>query len=462
MPDPSENTFGVINPATGEVFATAPACSPEQLDAAMNTAHRAFAGSWSRDEEVRRATLRAAADALLAEKDRVAAVLTAEQGKPLAEAASEVDGSVRWLRYYADLEIEPEYIPAPGADRRVEVTRRPLGVVAAITPWNYPLLLAMWKIAPALRAGNTMVLKPSPFTPLATLAMGEVLQEVFPVGVFTVVTGPDPLGNLLTGHPLARKVSFTGSTATGKKVAAAAADDLKRITLELGGNDPAIILPDADPEAIAEQLFWSAFRNNGQICVAVKRVYAHESIQPRLVDALAEIARSIQPDDGSKPGARLGAINNEPQLHRVEELVGDAIARGAKAAAGGSRIDRPGYFFSPTILTDVPAAARIVSEEQFGPALPVLPYRNIDDAVAMANDSEYGLTSSVWGTDVEQATVIARRLDAGQAAVNAHAVGLRPDLPFAGAKWSGLGVENGPWGLHELTQLGVVTAPAAT
>ncbi|MFI7008814.1 aldehyde dehydrogenase family protein [Streptomyces sp. NPDC050145] len=461
MADRSQSTFDVINPATGEVFATAPACSPEQLDAVMHAAHRAF-GSWSRDDGARRAALRAGADALLAAKDRLSAALTAEQGKPLADAASEVEGSARWLRYYADLETEPEYVPAPGADRRVEVTRRPLGVVAAITPWNFPLLLATWKIAPALRAGNTMVLKPSPFTPLATLAMGEVLQEVLPAGVLTVVTGPDPLGNQLTGHPLVRKVSFTGSTATGKKVAASAADDLKRVTLELGGNDPAIVLPDADPEAIAEQLFWSAFRNNGQICVAVKRVYVHESIHRRLVDALAGIAASVQPDDGSKPGVRLGAISNEPQLQRVEELVGDAFAHGAKAAAGGSRIDRPGYFFSPTILTDVPVDARIVVEEQFGPALPVLPYREVDDAVSMANDSEYGLTSSVWGTDVEQATAVARRLDAGQASVNAHAVGLRPDLPFAGSKWSGLGVENGPWGLHEFTQFNVVTAPASS
>ncbi|MFF4750305.1 aldehyde dehydrogenase family protein [Streptomyces sp. NPDC002514] len=457
-PVPAAGTFDVTDPATGEPFAQAPDCTPDQLDHAMNTAAEAFR-TWRRDDRTRREALRGAADALEAAIGRLAPLLTAEQGKPLKDARSEIAGAVVWLRYYADLEL-PREIVQDDARGYAEIIRRPLGVVAAITPWNFPVTLAMWKIAPALRAGNTVVVKPSPYTPLTTLALGELLQEVLPPGVLNVISGRDPLGALMTTHPVPRKISFTGSTATGRRVAAAAADDLKRLTLELGGNDPAIVLDDADPEQIADRLFWAAFRNNGQVCLAVKRVYAPERLHADLVEALAARARSVRVDAGTAEGAQLGPLNNRPQLDRVTDLVADALRQGALAAAGGAPLDRPGYFYRPTILTRLTDGTRIVDEEQFGPALPVIAYRDLADAVERANASPYGLTASVWSPDLDRAGQVAAELDAGQVSVNVHGLGVRPDLPFGGHKWSGLGVENGPWGLYGFTDLQVLTRPA--
>jgi acyl-CoA reductase-like NAD-dependent aldehyde dehydrogenase len=403
--------------------------------------------------------MHAAADAVEAATTELAALVTAEQGKPLSDAAMEVEQVAQWLRYYADME-QPVEVVRDDATGYAEVHRRPLGVVAAITPWNFPLTLAIWKIAPALRAGNTLVVKPSPFTPLATLALGEVLRPVLPPGVLNVITGPDPLGSVLTSHHLVRKISFTGSTETGKHVAAAAAEDLKRVTLELGGNDPAIILPDVDVSEIAQRLFFSAFMNNGQVCLAVKRVYAHASIHDELVDALASIARAVKVGEGTAEGTILGPVNNRPQLTRVKSLVDDAVRNGARVAAGGSAIDRPGYFYHPTILADVSDGVAIVDEEQFGPVLPVIRYRDVPDAVARANNSKFGLTASVWSADPAEAARIAPDLDAGQVAINMHGFGVRRDLPFGGHKWSGIGVENGYWGLHAYTETQVITGPA--
>jgi acyl-CoA reductase-like NAD-dependent aldehyde dehydrogenase len=448
----------VRNPATAEVFAQAPACTPEQLDQAVAAAARAYE-SWQHDDDARRAVLRQAAGTILASVSELAPLLTAEQGKPRSEAATEVRAAGAWLRYYAELEIPREVVQD---DQRgfAEVLRRPLGVVAAITPWNYPIALALWKIAPALRAGNTMVLKPSPYTPLATLALGRLLSEVLPPGVLNVVSGPDPLGALLTGHPAVRKISFTGSAATGRQVAAAAAADLKRVTLELGGNDPAIVLDDADPEAIADALFWGAFANNGQMCMAVKRVYVARPRYQEVVAALAERARTVRVGDGSEKASRLGPISNRAQFDRVQDLVRDALAHGAVAAAGGAALERPGYFFAPTILAGLSDGVRVVDEEQFGPVLPVIAYRDVDEAVRLANGTDFGLTASVWSPDLERAAAVAARLQAGQVSVNVHAGAVRPDLPFSGHKASGIGVENGLWGLYGYTDVQALTRPA--
>ena len=453
----TSDTFDVINPATGAVFATAPSATPEQVDRAFDAAHHAF-GTWRRDEDRRRAALLAAADALEAAGQDIAATLTAEQGKPLKDAGGEIYGAALWLRYFASLEIAPEVVQ-DDEHGFAEVHHRPLGVVAAITPWNFPLALAMWKIAPALRAGNTIVVKPSPYTPLATLAAGEILCDVLPPGVLSVVTGPDPLGTSVTRHPLARKISFTGSTATGKLVAGDAAGDLKRLTLELGGNDPAVVLPDVDVATVAQELFWAAFVNNGQTCVAVKRIYAHESVHDDLVEALAAIAKQVRVDDGTAPDVELGPVNNRAQFTRVRDLVEAARTEGGTIAAGGYALDRPGYFYSPTILHGVDDAAAIVAEEQFGPALPVLSYRSIDDALARANAGRYGLTASVWSGDGERASAVAAELDAGQVTINSHGTAVRPDLPFGGHKWSGVGVENGLWGLRAFTETQVISGP---
>jgi acyl-CoA reductase-like NAD-dependent aldehyde dehydrogenase len=450
---PAEQTFGVINPATGEVFAQAPECTREQLDAALESAHKAQL-SWKTDAAARTGALLAAADAVDAAAKELGPLLTAEQGKPVAQAIGEAKGVALWLRHFAQLDLPREVIQD---DERVfaEVVRRPVGVVAAITPWNFPLSMAAWKFAPALRAGNTVVVKPSPYTPLATLRLGEVLRDALPPGVLNIVSGGDELGGWMTSHPLVRKISFTGSVATGKKVAAAAAPDLKRVTLELGGNDPAIVLDDVDTEKVAAKLFWSAFRNSGQVCIAVKRVYVPERLHDDLVDALAAKARAAKVGDGMAEGTDLGPINNKPQFERVSELVSDALSNGATAVAGGGPLDRPGYFFAPTVLTGVSDGTRIVDEEQFGPALPVIPYRDVDDALARANATTFGLGGSVWSADPDRAADVAERLETGTAWVNTHAA-LAPHQPFGGAKWSGIGVENGSWGLLGYTEIQVV------
>ncbi len=446
-------TFAVINPATGQVFAEAPDCSRDQLDEAMRAA-QAAAGAWRADEDARRAALRAAAAAALAAADGLAAILTAEQGKPLKAAAFEVAEMARWLEYAAGLDL-PRAVLQDDERGHAELVHRPLGVVAAITPWNYPLLLAGWKLGPALLAGNTVVLKPSPFTPLSTLALGSILAAVLPPGVVNVVSGGDELGAWMTSHPAVAKISFTGSVPTGKAVAAAAAPDLKRFTLELGGNDAAIVLDDADPATVERGLFWGAFINNGQICAGIKRIYVPEKLHADVVEALAHRARRTRVGPGTEAGVQLGPVQNQPQFDRVRGLVADALGRGATAAAGGHPLDRDGYFFAPTILTGVAEGTPIVDEEQFGPAVPVIPYRDVDDAVARANDTRYGLSGSVWSADPDRAAAVAARLECGTAFVNDHLT-LQPYIPFGGMKWSGMGVENGPWGLAEFTALQVL------
>jgi len=450
---PAAESFGVVNPAAGEVFAHAPECSPQQLDAAFDAAAKAQR-DWRSDEGARRATLLRMADVLMASAGDLAPILTAEQGKPLGDANIEVFAAAIWCQYFANLETPPQVIQ-DDAEALVEVVRRPVGVVAAITPWNFPLTLAFWKIAPALLAGNAMVLKPSPFTPLTTLKMAEILREAMPPGVLNVVSGGDRLGSWMTEHPVPRKVSFTGSVETGKKVALSAAPDLKRVTLELGGNDPAIVLDDADPDVVSKAIFAAAFNNNGQVCSAVKRVYVPEAIYDQVVDGLAAHATSVKVGDGTEADTKLGPINNRPQFERVRELVGDALSHGARAVAGGHAIDRPGYFFEPTILADLSDGTRIVDEEQFGPALPVISYREVDDVVERANATHFGLSGSVWGADGDRAAEVAGRLECGTAWVNTH-LALAPQQPFGGFKWSGVGVENGPWGLAEFSEIQVV------
>ncbi|WP_339124852.1 aldehyde dehydrogenase family protein [Pseudonocardia sp. D17] len=449
----SAQHFDVIDPATEQVCGRAPECSPEQLDAAFAAASTALRGWSGLAPERRGKALAAAADALERQTAELAAVLTAEQGKPLAQARAEIGSAVRWLRHFAGFTPNREVVQDDDV-AFAEVLRRPLGVVAAITPWNFPVSLAFWKIAPALAAGNTVVVKPSPYTPLTTLRIGELLRGVLPDGVLGVVSGGDALGARLTRHPAPRKISFTGSTATGRKVLSAAADDLKRVTLELGGNDPAIVLDDVDVAEIAPKLFRTAFANSGQVCVAVKRIYAPRQLYADLVDALAHEAVTARTGDGRDPETLLGPVNNRPQLDRVAALVSDALSRGAVAAAGGSRLARDGYFFAPTVLAGAEDGMPVVDEEQFGPALPVVAYDDVDTVVERANASHFGLAGSVWGEDVERAARIAGRLDCGTSWVNAH-IALAPHIPFAGAKWSGVGTENGRWGYEEFTQLKV-------
>ncbi|WP_433336622.1 aldehyde dehydrogenase family protein [Spirillospora sp. CA-294931] len=450
----ADTVFDVVNPATGKPFASAPECPPERLNEAMEAARDAFP-EWRSDAEARRACLRRAASVLQEHVSELAGLITAEQGKPVTEAAHEVFAMAIWLEHHADTEIPAEVIHRDG-DARVEVLRRPIGVVAAITPWNFPLALASWKIAPALLTGNTLVLKPSPHTPMATLRMGELLRGSFPPGVLNVVSGGDGLGAAMASHPIPRKISLTGSVATGKRVAAAAGADLKRVTLELGGNDASIVLDDADLATVADAVIENAFVNCGQVCTAIKRLYVPEHRYDAFVVALAEGAEALRAGDGAEAGTTLGPLTTREQFERVRGLVEDALGRGARAVTGGRALDREGYFHAPTILTGAPDDAPVVAEEQFGPVLPVLSYRDVDEAVARANDTTFGLTASVWGADADRAERVALRLEAGTTYVNTHFAMVGPQEPLGGIKWSGVGAEHGRWGLEGFTDLHVL------
>jgi acyl-CoA reductase-like NAD-dependent aldehyde dehydrogenase len=446
-------TTGVVNPATGKVFAEVPDCTKAELDQAMSAAERAFP-AWSRDIATRRKVLNECAAALQQPPEGLARMLTQEQGKPLDKAGQEIMGTSMWCAYTASLDLPTDVIQN-NAQGRIEIRRKPLGVVAAITPWNYPIMLGMWKIAPALLAGNTIVLKPSPYTPITTLMLGEILRDIVPPGVLNVVSGGDELGSWMTSHPTPRKISFTGSVETGKKVAAAAAPDLKRVTLELGGNDAAIVLSDVDLASVAPKIFWGAMENSGQICSAIKRVYVPEQMYAPMLEMLGELAKGVKVGNGLEPGTQLGPINNRPQFERVTELVEDAKKHGAKIVSGGSRVGSEGYFFAPTIVGNISDGVRLVDEEQFGPALPIIPYKDVDDAVRRANATHYGLSGSVWSKDSNRGAEVAAQLECGSAWVNQH-LAIAPNLPFGGAKWSGIGVENGPWGLLGFTEIQVV------
>ncbi|MFE1358475.1 aldehyde dehydrogenase family protein [Streptomyces harbinensis] len=450
--------FAVTDPATGEPFDEAPDQQPDELDAVIGRAERAWHG-WRADPAARTTALRAAADTVEAAGDDLARLLTREQGKPLAESHAEVARTAARLRYFAGLTPQTRRI-SDGRPVHSEIRWRSLGPVAAIVPWNFPLQLAAAKFAPALAAGNTVVLKPSPYTPLTTRLLGSLLTAVLPEDVLTVVTGREPLGARLAAHPGIRHVTFTGSVPTGRAVAGAAAGTLARVTLELGGNDAAVLLEDVAVDRIADRLFWAAFRNCGQVCMAVKRVYVPERLHAEVVDALAERAKSVAVGPGLDPATRLGPVNNAPQLARVEELTRRALADGARAAAGGHRLDTPGYFFAPTVLTDVPPDSPVVTGEQFGPVLPVLPYRTLDEAVTAANGTGFGLGGSVWGTDPDRAEAVADRLDCGTAWINHHAE-LSLHQPFTGTGNSGVGVAGGPWGLYGNLRPFVVHRPEA-
>ena len=450
---PGAATMPVINPATEDVLADAPRASPAQLNDAVAAAKASFAGWSARPLRERGKLLVALADALAACQDDFARLLTEEQGKPLAHAAGEVSHSIDVIRYFSSLDLPLQVIKE---DERQKIVRQhtPLGVVAAITPWNFPVILLMMKVAPALLAGNTVVIKPAPTTPLTTLRFGELCAEVLPPGVVNIIVDQNDLGGALTSHPDVAKVAFTGSTATGKKVMASAAQTLKRLTLELGGNDAAIVLDDVDPKVVAPKLFAGATMNSGQVCLAIKRLYVHDSIYDEMCGELGKLAQATIVDDGIKQGTQMGPLQNKAQFEKVKGFL-DAAKRYGKIVAGGGVLPRKGYFISPTIVRDIADDSRLVSEEQFGPVVPVLRYNDLDDAIARANDTDYGLGCTVWSSDPERALDVARRVEAGVIWINKH-LDLPPDIPMGGAKQSGIGAELGQEGLEEFTQAKII------
>ncbi|HQS96534.1 MAG: aldehyde dehydrogenase [Novosphingobium sp. 17-62-19] len=446
-------TMDVINPATGAPFCTVPRASAAQADAAIAAAKAAVPGWAAVPWADRQAKLVALADAIAARKDEIARALTMEQGKPLAEAMGELAWTDGYLRHYATLEL-PERVIQDDAAGYIAVKHRPLGVVVGIIAWNFPLLVACWKIGPAVLAGNAIVLKPAPTTPVCALILGEICREVFPAGVVNVITDANDLGPHLTAHPDVAKVGFTGSTATGKRIAASGADTLKRVTLELGGNDPAIVLEDVDVRETAQAIFGNAFLNNGQVCLAIKRAYVHADIYDAMCGELARLAEAAVVDDGLQQGTQIGPIQNAMQFEKVKGFLDSARAEGT-VVAGGEVMERAGYFIRPTIVRDVTDGDRIVDEEQFGPILPLIKFDDVEDVIARANASEYGLGGSVWSRDVGRAADIAARIESGQVWVNQH-IAIGPHIPMAGFKNSGLGVEQSVEGLAEYTQTQVV------
>jgi len=456
----SQSRLTVINPANEAPIATAPNCSSAQLDQAVAAARAALPAWRSLSEDERAGMLKAAAAVIGENGDLLMRLLTNEQGKPHAQAQIEVMGAAYWMGAVADLRL-PVLVNEDGPERRSETRYVPLGVVGAISPWNFPVMLSIWKVAPALMAGNTIVLKPSPFTPLAVLKVGELLKDAFPPGVLNIVTGGDALGPMMTAHPGIDKVSFTGSTATGKQVMRSASNDLKRVTLELGGNDAAIVMPDVDVATVAQDLFWAAFRNTGQICIATKRMYVHADVYDALADALVSYAKTLTIGDGSQQGTDLGPLQNRLQFDRVRDLIADCASNDMNFLIGGE-VDGEGkgYFVPITIVDNPPEKSRVVCEEAFGPVLPLLKFSDVDEVVARANDSEYGLAASIWSRDTRQALEIAARIEAGTVWIN-EVQHLTPFQPFAGHKQSGAGVENGIDGLLEYAIPKTITVKAS-
>ncbi len=451
----SDAWLDVINPATEQVFARCPAAGEVQLDAAISAAQSAFA-AWSRLTYEERATAVRRYTAVLAEhQDELAELLVREQGKPIAQARAELKSCLKQADNTVGLQIPVELL-VDSDTHRIELHYRPLGVVGVITPWNAPAALALGSLSSAVYTGNTVVIKPSPYTPLTTLKMGELAREIFPPGVVNVLTGGDELGRRLCEHPGVQKISFTGSVATGKRVLASSAATLKRVTLELGGNDPAIVLDDADPKAIAKKIFFACFVNSGQVCMAIKRIYAHEDVYDELCEVLAEEARNAPYGDGLDPKNKLGPLQNKMQFDKVVELFEATKRSGARILVGGNVPNRPGYFLPPTYVTDIADDSRLVTEEQFGPIVPILKFSELEDAIRRANDTRFGLSGSVWTTDSERGKAVAKQLEVGTAWVNQHRA-ISAYVPFGGAKESGLGRQHSTLGLKSYMEPQVIS-----
>jgi acyl-CoA reductase-like NAD-dependent aldehyde dehydrogenase len=452
----SNNTFSVLNPANEEVVAECPIASKEQLDEAVSAAAIAFK-SWSAEPDNVKAEACGNISAAITEHaEELAHLLTLEQGKPLNGAGSrfELGGAAGWAGYTSTLSLPVKTIQDDD-NARILQTRKPIGVVGSILPWNWPLMIGVWHVLPAIRSGNTVVMKPSPYTPLSTLRMAEIMNECLPPGVLNCVSGEDELGQWMTEHPDIQKIIFTGSIPTGKRVMSSSSATLKRLTLELGGNDAGIVLDDVDPATVAPGIIEGAFLNNGQTCAALKRLYVHESIHDELCEKLSEVANAVPMGDGLNEDNLQGPIQNKMQYDKVLGLYEDAKANGGKVLCGGRIPDEPGYFMPYTLMTNVTDGMRIVDEEQFGPLLPIIKYSDIDDVLEKANGLETGLGGSIWSSDIERASDIASKLECGTAWVNQHGP-IAPNVPFGGVKCSGIGVEFAEEGLHEYTTIQVV------
>jgi succinate-semialdehyde dehydrogenase/glutarate-semialdehyde dehydrogenase len=443
----------VVNPATEEVVGSVPAASSDDVDAAVQIAKQAFPAWAATDAERRAGILSKAADLVQENAKAIAALLTSEQGKPVAEAIGEVNHLAHGVHYYAEAatKVQGTYQDLPSAFGPAYgmVMRRPMGVCAAITPYNFPLTLLGTKVAPALAMGNTVVAKPAATTPLATLEVAKLFAEAgVPDGVLNVITGRGSVvGDALVGHPDVRRVAFTGSTEVGRNVVAVAGPQFKRVTLELGGSDPVIVTEDADVDAAVKAVIIGRYWNAGQACLGCKRVFVHDSVYDDFVGQLVERVARYEPGDGTvkaeKPRLRMGPIHTRAGRDELLEQIEDGVAKGGELlVGGGTGASDKGYFLEPAVVAEPGADSRLVTEEVFGPVLPVFRYSDFDDALARANDTNYGLGSSIWTHDVRKIHRAAREIDAGMTWVNQIHYGY-DELPFGGLKDSGFGKEHG-------------------
>jgi acyl-CoA reductase-like NAD-dependent aldehyde dehydrogenase len=444
-------TRAILDPATGEVVGEAPIHTLEYLEQAVAAAKAAQPAWAALGHDARSAALLNAADAVERSAEELARLLSREQGKPLngPNARFEVGACAAWLRVAATTPLEPETLVDDG-ETYAELHYKPIGVVGAIGPWNWPMMITVWQIAPALRMGNAVVVKPSEYTPLSVLALIKVINEELAEGLLSVVSGGRDVGARLAEHPAIGKIMFTGSTATGKAIIKSSADTVKRLTLELGGNDAGIVLPDADPKAIAEGLFWGAFINTGQTCAALKRLYVHTDIYDAVCEELTKVAAAMPMGNGLDENNVLGPLQNKAQYSIVANLVDAAKESGARVLLGGNPdSSQPGYFYPTTLVADIDNDNPLVAEEQFGPALPIIRYRTLDEAVENANALDAGLGASVWSSNLPAAREVAARIQAGTVWINKHGA-VDPRIPFGGAKQSGYGLEFGVEGLRAL------------
>lgn len=446
-----DTRFLSLNPSTLEVIGEVTNTSREEIDAKIEKAKKAQKLWSARPDAERKDILLKVAEALQQNSKHLAEWITREQGKPLngPGANFEIQACVGWTQVPASLDL-PEEIVFEDDTRKDILYRNPIGVVAAIAPWNWPLMIAIWQIIPSLRMGNAVIIKPSEYTTFCSLEMIKVINSVLPEDILQVVTGKGDVGGYLTSHPEIGKIMFTGSIATGKKVIEASAKNMARLTLECGGNDAGIILPGLDIAQHIDSIFWGAFLNMGQTCACLKRLYVHENDYEKVVKALADYSSNIPMGNGADESSVLGPIQNKMQYDKIQDLIIDAENIGADFIFTGQKPDLEGYFIPVTLVGNVNNGDRIVDEEQFGPVLPIIKYKTLEEAISKANDSENGLGASVWSDDLDEAQKVAAQLEAGTVWINQHGA-IHPFVPFGGAKQSGYGVEFGMEGLKAVT-----------
>src|SRR5687767_11835011 len=453
---PSGATITVDNPATGDAIGTVPRLGAVETRQAIDAAARAFEGWRKTTAKERAIVMRRWFDLMMANLDDLARLMTTEQGKPLAESRGEVSYAASFLEWFGEeaKRVYGDTIPAAQADKRIVVIKQPIGVVACITPWNFPLAMITRKAGPALAAGCTVVLKPASQTPFSALALAELAERAgVPKGVLSVITGSaSEIGGEMTSNPIVKKVSFTGSTEVGKLLMEQCSRTVKKVSLELGGNAPFIVFDDADIDAAVEGAMASKYRNTGQTCVCVNRIYVQDSVYDAFAQKLSAAVGTLSPMNGLEPGATQGPLIDDKAVLKVEEHIEDATKKGAKVVVGGQRHERGGRFFQPTVLVDVTSSMMVAREETFGPVAPLFRFKTEEEAIGMANDTEFGLAAYFYGRDIGRVWRVAEALESGMVGINTGLISTEV-APFGGVKESGLGREGSKYGLEEFLEI---------